>query len=385
MHGQVIEVNQSKKYAGRTNIKWILLEIHDSSDRWNKNGITWKEEYIKKNIDSVRNMPIAAEFLDESEKDEPHGHGLTDIRDGEPIFEDSIVVGVAEHGYIDTVEINNRKIKALIAEGYIYNQRYPEFVKWLKNQMSMGEMPETSVEICASDGNSTIIYEDGYKEKGRVPMIFDFSGSAILGIPPADNSALVIELNQKKGEKSMAENKDILELSQKLDEKNTEINSLKDSLKTKEDELKGVTAELNEKTEEVDGLVNKLKEVESELNELKKENEDLTSELNELKEFKKEVEEKRLISELNSKLKSYTEEEIKVVETEINEFKESPTQEKLNKIISEINSNIAKKVLEERKNAKNAEQNSVNTADDIFGDIYEVNSNEETSSIDELL
>lgn len=378
MHGKVLEINQNKKYAGRTNIKWILLEIHDSPGQWNKNGITWKEEYIRKNIDSVRNMPIAVEFLNELEKDEPYGHGLTNIVDGEPLFEDSVVVGVAERGYIDVVEVNSKKIKALIAEGYIYNQRYPEFVKWLKSQMSEGNMPETSVEICASDGNKTIIYEDGYKEKGRIPMIFDFSGSAILGIPPADNNALVIELNQKKGDKKMADSKEIIELSQKLERKNTEINELKDSLSKKEEELDKVTSELNEKIEEVDGLVKELKE-------LKEENKKLLTELNELREYKKSVENERLETELNSKLESYTEEEIKIAEKGIEDFKKNPSQEKLNKIISEINSAIAQKILEERKKSKVVENNNEDKPEDIFGDVVETNSNEEVSSIEELL
>lgn len=378
MRGKVLEINQNKKYAGRTNIKWILLEIHDSPSQWNKNGITWKEEYIRKNIDSVRNMPIAVEFLNELEKDEPYGHGLTNIVDGEPLFEDSVVVGVAEQGYIDVVEVNNKKIKALIAEGYIYNQRYPEFVKWLRSQMSEGNMPETSVEICASDGNKTIIYEDGYKEKGRIPMIFDFSGSAILGIPPADNNALVIELNQEKGDKKMADSKEIIELSQKLEKKNTEINELKDSLSKKEEELDKVTSELNEKIEEVDGLVKELKE-------LKEENKKLLTELNELREYKKSVENERLETELNSKLESYTEEEIKIAEKGIEDFKKNPSQEKLNKIISEINSAIAQKILEERKKSKVVENNNEDKPEDIFGDVVETNSNEEASSIEELL
>lgn len=377
LRGQVIEVNQNKKYAGRTNIKWVLLEIHDSTDKWNKNGITWKEEYVKKNIDSVKNMPIAAEFLNEWEKDVPHGHGFTGVKDGEPLFEDSVVVGVAERGYIDTIEINNQKIKALIAEGYIYNQRYPEFVKWLKEQMDEGKMPETSVEICASEGNDSIIYEDGYKEKGRVPMVFDFSGSAILGIPPADNNALVIELNQKRGEKEMSEN--ILELSQKIEE----INALKDTLRKKETELEKVHTELNEKNEEIDGLVKELKKVEKELNELKEKNENLKKELNELKEFKAKIDNDRLINELNTKLENYTQEEIKVVEKEINEFKENPSEEKLAQIINEINSSIAKKVLEERKKAETVETNNLK-AEDIYGDVIEAKS-DEASSIDDLL
>lgn len=382
MYGKVLEINQSKKYAGRTNIKWVLLEIHKSTDKWNKNGITWLEQYINNNLESIKGMPVAAQFLDEWEKDEPHGHGLSEVKDNEPLFEDSVVVGVAENGYIDTIELNGEQKRVLIAEGYLYHQRYPKFVKWIKSEMFDDKRPDTSIEICAQDGKDEIIYDGGWKEKGRIPMEFDFSGSAILGINPADDAAVLLELNQKRGDKKMADSKDVIELSQKLEDKNTEINKLKESLTTKESELDSVQSELNAKIEEVDSLVGQHKETEKELNSLKEEKSTMETELNELREFKQKVESKRLETELNSKLENYTEEEKKVVESEINEFKEEPSQEKINKIISEINSSIAKKIVEQRKQSH--EQNSKQDTEDIFGDVFETNS-ETQDSIEDLL
>lgn len=238
--------------------------------------------------------------------------------------------------------------------------------------------PDTSIEICASDRNEFIVYEDGWKEEGRVPKEFDFSGSAILGIEPADDSAVLLELNQKKGDKEMAENKEIVELSSKLETKNTEINSLKDSLKDKETELNGVQTELNSKKEEVNGLVDQHKEAEKELNQLKKEKVETEKELNTLREFKQKVENKRLETELNSKLESYTDDEKMVSETEINEFKKTPSQEKMDKIVSDINSAIAQKLVEQRKTEVNSKKDK---ADDIFGDVYEANNDD---SVDDL-
>lgn len=378
MKGQILEINQSKKYAGRTNIKWVLLEIHEAYDKWNKNGITWKEQFVQNNIDSVKAMPVVAEFLDSWEKDEPFGHGLSEVKDGMPLFADSVVVGSTENGYIDTIEMNGIQKRVLVAEGYIYNQRYPKFVKWLKSEMYDDKKPDTSIEICASDRNEFIVYEDGWKEEGRVPKEFDFSGSAILGIEPADDSAVLLELNQKKGDKEMAENKEIVELSSKLETKNTEINSLKDSLKDKETELNGVQTELNSKKEEVNGLVDQHKEAEKELNQLKKEKVETEKELNTLREFKQKVENKRLETELNSKLESYTDDEKMVSETEINEFKKTPSQEKMDKIVSDINSAIAQKLVEQRKTEVNSKKDK---ADDIFGDVYEANNDD---SVDDL-
>lgn len=381
MRGSVIELNQSKKYAGRTFIKWVLLEIHQSPDKWNKNGINWKESYIQSNLESAKGMPIAAEFLDSWEKDEPYGHGLSEVKDNEPLFENSVAVGYTEKAYIDTIELNGEQKRVLIAEGYLYHQRYPKFVKWLKSEMYDNKNPDTSVEISAKEGNEYIVYEDGWKEEGRIPKEFDFSGSAILGISPADDSAILLELNQKKGEKKMKDNNEVvLELNNKLETKNTEINELTNSLNTTKAELENTKTELNEKTEEVNSLVAEKKDNEKELNSLKEQVSTMESELNELREFKKDVENKELESELNSKLENYTEEEKKVVETEINEFKKAPSKEKMDAIISEINSTIAKKVVEQRR--QSSEQNSAQ-AEDIFGDVYEINSEE--STIDDLL
>ena len=372
MRGTVIEINQNKKYAGRTFIKWVVLEVHQSPEEWNKNGITWKEQYIQNNLDSAIGMPIAAEFLDSWEKDEPYGHGLSEVKDGEPLFEYSVAVGYTDKAYFDTVDINGEQIRALIAEGYLYHQRYPKFVKWLKSEMYDNKQPDTSVEISSKDGNEFIIYESGWKEEGRVPMEFDFSGSAILGISPADDSAILLELNQKEGDRGMSQaNKDFVELSQKLEKKNAEINGLKVSLEKSGKDLKGVQTELNNKTEEVNGLVEANKNQEKELNSLKEEKSTMETELNGLREFKQKVENKQLETELNSKLESYTEEEKKVVESEINEFKEKPSKEKMNKIISDINSAIAQKLVEQRK--KSSEQNN-SKSEDIFGDIFETNS-----------
>jgi len=378
LKGQVLEINQNKKYAGRTNIKWVLLEIHETTDKWNRNGITWKEEYIQSNIDSVKAMPIAAEFLDSWEKDEPFGHGLSEVKDGVPLFAESVVVGSTDNGYIDTIELNGTQKRVLIAEGYIYNQRYPKFVKWLKSEMYDGKKPDTSIEICAIDGNDFIVYEDGWREEGRVPKEFDFSGSAILGIEPADDSAVLLELNQKKGDKKMTENREVVELSNKLETKNTEIDSLKDSLKNKEIEFNTVQTELSSKKEEVNGLVDEHKETEKELSQLKEEKVETEKKLNTLHEFKQKVENKRLETELNSKLENYIEDEKKISATEINKFKESPSQEKMDKIVSDINSAIAQKLVEHRKNEVNNKNGNTN---DILSDVYETNN---TDSEDDL-
>jgi len=205
-------------------------------------------------------------------EDEPFGHGLSDVKDGIPLFEYSVVVGTTERGYVDTVEVNGEQKKVLIAEGYLFNQRYPKFVQWLKSEMYDSKQPDTSVEISAKEGHDYIAYEDGWKETGRAPKIFDFSGSAILGIEPADDSAVLLELNHKKGDKkqmSKENEQTVVDLNNKIDQKNTEINDLKDEVKNKGTKVDEVQAELNTKQEELNTLVESKKEVDTELSQLK--------------------------------------------------------------------------------------------------------------------
>jgi predicted nucleic acid-binding Zn-ribbon protein len=370
---RILEINQSKKYAGRTNIKWVLLEIHESNKQFNKNGITWLENHIQNNLESTKGMPIAAQFLDSWDKDEPFGHGFTNIKDGEPLFEDSVVVGSTERGYIDTVEIDGAMKKVLIAEGYLYHQRYPNFIQWLKAQMFDDKKPDTSVEICPSEGFDEIVYEGGWREEGRIPQTFDFSGSAILGIAPADNSAILLELNQK-GDLTMG-NETIVELNQKLEARLTELNEAKQKLEASQTEVNNLTVELNKKKEELDATVEENKEKDKELEDAKKEKEDADTELNELRDFKASIENEQLKSELNSKLAKYTDEEKKAVESKVNEFNQAPSKEKIGEIVSEINSAIAQAFLAQRDKQTKTEVNSA----DIYSPIVETNSDDDVS------
>jgi DNA repair exonuclease SbcCD ATPase subunit len=387
LKSSILELNQNKKISGRTYVKWVVLEIHNDITQYNKNGISWREQYIQNNLESIKGMPLCVEFLSDWDKDEPFGHGMTDVKDGVPLFENSVVVGVTENGFIDTIEINGENKRVLIAEGYIYNQRYPKFVQWLKSKMFDGDFPETSVEICAKDGNELIIYEDGWKETGRVPKIFDFSGDAILGIEPADDSAVLLELNNKvKEDDEMKET--VVELNNKIDEQRSEINNLKDEVKVKDSTVAELNGKIESKQTELNSTVEELKEVnaklqgkEKELEENKKAKEKMEKELNELREFKQKIEDQKLIGELNQKLVTYSDEEKAVAKEKIETFNKEPKAELMKEIISEINSAIAQKIVEERTKNANSEVNS--KVDDIYSDVYEVN-NEDQTTIDEL-
>ncbi len=386
MKSSIIELNQNKKISGRTYIKWVIHEIHNDNSNYNKNGITWIESNVVNNLDSVKGMPLCVEFIG-WDKDEPYGHGMTDVKDGKPLFEDSVVVGVTENGYLDSIQVNGESKRVLIGEGYIYNQRYPKFVQWLKSKMFDGEFPETSVEISAKDGQDVIIYEDGWKETGRIPKIYDYTGDAILGIEPADDSAVLLELNQKmKEDKKVKET--VVELNNKIDEQRTEINNLKRDIETKDKSISELNGKVETKETELNSMVEELKDVksnleakETQLSELNTKKEELEVELNELKKFKKNIEDQKLVGELNQKLTNYSEEEKSVAKEKIEMFNKEPKEEMLKEIISDINSAIAQKIVEGRVKKSSSEANS--KAEDIYSDIYEVNSDEE-SSIEDL-
>ena len=373
MKSAILEINSKKRVAGRLYIKWVIHKIHQDTSEFNKNGISWLEKYVQQNIESASGMPLAVEFLD-WEKSEPFGHGETNIKDGEPLFENSTVVGVTENAYIDFVEVNGEQIKALIGEGYIYSQRYPEFVKWLKSKMYDRDFPETSVEICKTEGNDFIIYENGWKEKGRVPMVYDYSGDAILGIEPSDDSAVLLELNNKiisKEEKDMPDQ--IVELNNKLEEKTDKINELNNLVKDKVGEIAELNSKVTEKETKIEEVTSELNSTKESLSAKEEEVNTLTSEVNELREFKKKAEEKELVAELNSKLSDYTAEEKEIAKAKIEAFPTSPSADEITSIVNEINAHITKTIIENRKKQSEVELNN-STTEDIYGDVVvEVN------------
>lgn len=192
--------------AGRTKIRMTALKIHDDINEHNDNGITWIEKYIKNNIKSLIGASYKVSFIDD-EKTIPSGHGTMDYdENGNVIFEDSDTVGSIQNAYIDTVELNGVSTKALVTEGYLYNQSYPNFIEWLRDETNSGTI-YGSIEINGKGKSKSIVYanggtnDDGTPKIGRQPKIFDFTALAILSdfVPPADSSSQVLELNSKEG------------------------------------------------------------------------------------------------------------------------------------------------------------------------------------------
>jgi len=185
----IIELS-SEQVANRREIKFVVSELEVE----NGNGCIFTEQYVNDNIESARNMLLYATFAD-IDKSQYTDHGEQKTDDGEYIFPDTSIVGVTTNAYVSNLTIDEIKGKYLIAEGYLQEDKVPNFIAQLKEELDLGVNPKTSVEIHAKKGNDSIIYESGkWTATNRKPCVFDFNGSAFV-INPSDKNAILLELN----------------------------------------------------------------------------------------------------------------------------------------------------------------------------------------------
>ena len=379
----ILEISKKANRAGRVPIKIALLKIHDDAEETNLNGLHWDETYVTNAIESLKMMPICAEFCSE-DKDVPVGHGLTGSETNEkgldePIFENSEAVGVIEKGSIETVEINGEEIKALCGSGYLFNQRYPKFVKWVRANHALGNV-DTSIEIVGleSNANKIVYLEDEPKEEFRTPCEFSFSGTAILSVTPSDSNAIVLEIAQKKEQ----EEKEIM-----FDEKTMRdvIVSAINETNSKNDELNATITELNSTIAERDNTIVELnatvEQVRKALADLEAERETYWAEREALQKELGELKAKARLGELNAAIENFTDEEKAYAEVEINSFNEDPMAGDVDAIVSKIYAGIGTAAKKAEADAKVAEQNAKKEDADL--DIFsEVNSAEDESNED---
>ncbi len=392
------EMSSRNSKGGRRKIKMSLLEIHQDDTSTNKNGLHWKEEYVINNLDSAKGMPICAEFLDE-EKAVPFGHGLTgiDSKENQPLFENSECVGHIETAYPTTIEINGVNKRILCGEGYVYQQRYPHFVEWLKESMQSGNVM-SSIEIMGKPENDNkILYENNVVDKNRrSPMSFDFTGTAILSIEPADNSALILQMNSLNNPTDNSTNSKTQEREEtQMDEK---------TLALIVDSVKGAVSETNSQNAEYETQISelnaKLAEKESEISELntkvavetERANKadasvtELNSKIDSLTAEVAECRKNEKIAELNSKLADFSDEQKAFAKTEIDAFNTDPMSIEINSIVDKIYTEIGKKAQADAKSAEAQRLSELNSKTeeivDVYGEICETNSsNNEDISI----
>ena len=378
----------SKKYKnGRRPFTAILYELQppesvvdDVGTKFNKNGITFLEEYASKQLDSIKDMSVTVSFIDE-DRTMISDHGDTGIEDGLPVFENATTVGHFTKGYIDNVEINGENKRCVLGKGFIDEMRYKSFVETLETEINNGNSVEGSIEIYRSEGNENIIYKKGWMPQGRIPTEYIHSGWAMV-LNPADVNSTLLELNSKnqnKEEIAMNE-KEMRELIASVitetNSRNDELNATIAELNSTITERDNTIVELNATVEQLQATIDKL---EADHKTYGEEKEILEKEL-----AKAKVAEK--LAELDSTLGEFNEEEKKCAEEDIDKLKDyinaCKNKDELNNVSSEINSiksKICMNIVETQKkavaDAKIAEQNSANNTElDIFS---EVNSTED--------
>lgn len=382
MLGKILEISKQTSKGGRVPIKIALLKIHEDDKETNKNGIHWKEEYVLNAIDSVKFMPICASFCDET-KSTPLDHGLTGEEidnDGvrEPLFENSETVGCFESANIEDVNVNGNDIRALVANGFLYNQRYPNFVKWVRQNKALGNV-DSSIEIMGLETNDNkIVYEESEpKNEFRTPKEFVFSGTSILSVSPADDNAIVLEVAQKQENKE-DKTLDEKELKELIQSTISETNSKNEELLAKITELNSTISEkdsvIAEKEEKIVELNATVEQVQKALDDLKKEHETYWAERDALEKELGALKAKARIGELNAAIEGFSDEEKKYAESEINSFNEKPLEGNIDAIVDKIYVGIGQASKKASDEARVAEQNSEkenkdNEVIDIFSEM----------------
>lgn len=375
------ELSSLKLENGKRKFKAILFEVFPDSTvdevmgvgtKFNINGISFIESYVKAKLDTIVGSFLRTEFIDD-ERREIAGHGITDIIDNNPIFEDATSIGVFTDAYLKTEIIDGEEHIYCIGEGEIDAQCYNNFTNRLMEDLENGIFPSGSIEICREDDEDSIIYLYGYKDKGRIPVKFRFSGYAIIGVPPSDPAAKLIELNQKKEdciEMNENEIKMVVEaVIAELNSRNNELEECKSNYEAQiselNEQLTNVTAELNSKSEECEQHKTALELCQANLTESEQKVTALGDEL-------KKAQEKEKIAELNNAIKDFTDEERDFAKAEIESFKNDPMACEINSIVDKIYANIGRNAKE-----KVAEQNQRDNDIDIFGEVGMSDNNED--------
>lgn len=368
-----IEINELKedKKRGRLNITITALSIHERG-QWNKRGMTWLEEYVQANIESAIGMPIVVSWL--VDKEIPSDHGMYGFDDeGNRIFYDSDTVGSVQKAWIQEVEVDGIVGKKLVCSGYIFTQRYPKFVEWLKIQVANHEHVKGSVEVDGKGDSKEIIYEtgnghnpDGTWEMGRICKVFDFTGLAILSdiVKPADDGSEVIEINSLKESNSQINKTNHSDISDDIKQENkkedinmAEINT--DSVVELNNKIVSQATEINELKRQLCEANEELNKCKDELNACKKENEELNKckeEMNACKE--KETELNSLLVEANKTVESQKT-QIAELNTEIEPLRKMKADAEAKEIQAEVNSYF--EIIKKENGFTEAELNSLKT------------------------
>ena len=400
---RAFEISKRLLKNGRRKFKVVLHEIYpddciDTNNEvgtiYNKNGITWIREYCEKAAETIKDMSLRVEFLDD-ERTEILGHGNTGFEEGLPTFENAEVIGHFTKGYVDTIkDKEDVEHTVMIGEGYIDEMCYKAYVSKLEEEMSEGNAPAGSVEICHTDDNETIVYKYGYKDEGRIPMEFVYSGYALISVTAADDQAKMIELNEqtKECENTMtdAEIKAIIEQTvNELSSREAEMNECKQNCETQISEANAAKetaiAEMNEAIATSQQIQAALDACRKELDEAYQKIDALYDEMKVLNKEIGEARAKERIAAMEGAIAQFNDEQRGYAKEEIEAFKADPEKCEINTITDKILREIGAKAMEAAANEAKiaAEQNEAKNTEeiDIFSDMAKVNEAAEDVSI----
>ena len=380
---EIFSESKKKGQNGRRKFKLVLYKIqpdncideeNEVGTEYNLNGITWIREYCEQALGSIEGMFLRCEFLDE-DRTEICGHGMTEIEDGVPVFENATTIGRFTKGYIQEIENEDGEtILACIGEGEIDSSCYKNFCDKLDEDIAQGIYPQGSVEIMRAEDEDGIVYKYGYKDLGRIPMKFIHSGYALIGIKPSDSNAKLLELNsQNKEETTMteAEIKALVEQTVSAYTNHTsEINECKkecdEKVKERNKCLDKEKAEKNEAIANSEKIQAALDECRNELSETHKKLEALYEEMDALRDELGKAKAKERVGELNAAIAAFTDAEREYAKAEIEAFNADPVNVEINSVVSKIYEGIGKTAKADE-DKKVAEQNAAKVqVEDIF-------------------
>lgn len=363
-------------------------EENQVGKQYNENGITWIREYCEKALPSIKGMSLRCEFLDD-ERTELCGHGDTGIIDGLPVFENAVVIGTFDEGYIDNVELaDGSVITACIGVGTIDGCCYHNFCEKIEDNLSKGIYPNGSVEILKTDGNEGIVYKYGYKDLGRIPTVFEHSGFALIGVKPADPKATILELNTNTNdikEETVSMNEVemknlITQTVEEVSARTAEMNQYKSECDARVAEMntqvETITAEKNEAIASVETIKAALANCEKERDEAWQKIDELYVEMQNLRDELGKAQAEKRVGELNAAIADFSDEEKAYAQAEIDAFNADPMTVEINSVVSKIYEGIGKKSKADETVV--AEQNSA-AVEDIFGEVISTNTSEEVN------
>lgn len=384
------EISSKKYKTGRRKFIATLYElqppecvIDDVGTKYNKNGITFLEEYAEKQLDSIKDMSVRVAFIDD-DRTMISDHGETGIINDMPVFENATTVGHFTKGWIDDIEIDGEKKRCVFGEGYLDEMCYPEFVSLLEEDLNNGVSIDGSIEIYKPKDSEGIVYKKGWLEKGRIPVNYIHSGWDMVMFA-ADTSSKLCELNNFNKEEKKNMEFDKKEFEAVVKSALSEINSEKKSHDEEVSELNNKITELNSQIEAKDAdiaardtqiaeLNAKVEQMEKDMKKRDDEKEDLEKEVTKAKASEK-------LSEMEAALKDFSDEEKEVAKEDIKKLKDEinacKKKSELNNVTSEINSiksKICMEIVAKQKQAESeariSEQNSEEVKiEDIFSEV----------------